>query len=285
MVLGILWLYWVGSVLAVIFAAVALNQFKSSGKQGRGIAIAGLTLGLVGVGTLFLVIIIVAAAQTHSSSGAGGIGSPVGSESPTTTIGSTTPLSHYASVSPVGGTQDTWTIDAAASGGYSEQMQVLVGHPEHASSSAVNGNSAPDSCYFNSQTDAIVPVVITWTNTSSSRTQSGGLQLDWSPIDTVQFDMTYSSGDMCEQSGSFGFHEHLPVATGTEVVLDGFIVISNYYSGTLASRELGSVHLAVQSNQDFVDDNGTDYNYQVSSVAGPGVADSGGTYEFTLVGQ
>jgi hypothetical protein len=60
MVLGILWLYWVGSVLAVIFGHVALSQIdKSQGTQsGRGMAIAGVALGWVGVGFLALMLII-----------------------------------------------------------------------------------------------------------------------------------------------------------------------------------------------------------------------------------
>jgi len=60
MVLGILWLYWVGSVLAVIFGHVALSQINKSGgtQQGRGMAIAGIVLGWVGVGTLLLVLLV-----------------------------------------------------------------------------------------------------------------------------------------------------------------------------------------------------------------------------------
>lgn len=62
LVLGILWLYWLGSVLAVIFGHVALNQISRSGEmqQGRGLAIAGLVLGWVGVGILLLVLLLAA---------------------------------------------------------------------------------------------------------------------------------------------------------------------------------------------------------------------------------
>ncbi len=56
MVLGILWIYWVGSLLAVIFGHIALAKIKSSAglQQGRGMAIAGIVLGWVGVGFLML---------------------------------------------------------------------------------------------------------------------------------------------------------------------------------------------------------------------------------------
>jgi len=57
MVLGIVWLYWLGSVLAVIFGHVALSQMrKDPSIRGRGFAIAGVTLGWIGVGLLLLVI-------------------------------------------------------------------------------------------------------------------------------------------------------------------------------------------------------------------------------------
>ena len=56
MVLGILWLYWVGSVLALVFGYTARNQIDSSGGRegGRGMAIAGIVLGWVGVGFFVL---------------------------------------------------------------------------------------------------------------------------------------------------------------------------------------------------------------------------------------
>jgi hypothetical protein len=68
MVLGILWLYWVGSVLAVIFGHIALNQINAAGgtQQGRGMAIAGVVLGWIGIGIL-LIVIIAAAASPESS--------------------------------------------------------------------------------------------------------------------------------------------------------------------------------------------------------------------------
>lgn len=57
LVLGIVWIYWIGSVLAVIFGAVAMSQIEKSGgtQGGRGLATAGLVLGLVGVGILFMI--------------------------------------------------------------------------------------------------------------------------------------------------------------------------------------------------------------------------------------
>ena len=56
MVLGIVWIYWIGSILAVIFGHISLTQIKNSNgtQSGRGMAIAGLVLGYIGIGFLLL---------------------------------------------------------------------------------------------------------------------------------------------------------------------------------------------------------------------------------------
>ena len=62
LVLGIIWVYWIGSILALIFGHVAKSQIdRANGAQGgRGMAIAGIVLGWIGVGVLLLVIVLVA---------------------------------------------------------------------------------------------------------------------------------------------------------------------------------------------------------------------------------
>ena len=62
MVLGILWVYWIGSILALIFGYVAKGQIDAAGgaQGGRGMAIAGIVLGWVGVGVLLLGIVALA---------------------------------------------------------------------------------------------------------------------------------------------------------------------------------------------------------------------------------
>lgn len=66
LVLGILWLYWVGSVLALIFGYIARRQIRERGEGGDGMAIAGIVLGWVGVGiaAVFVVIMVVAATSS-----------------------------------------------------------------------------------------------------------------------------------------------------------------------------------------------------------------------------
>jgi hypothetical protein len=70
MVLGILWIWWVGSVLALIFGYIARKQIKENGQNGDGMAIAGIVLGWIGVGTLVIIAIVaIAGAGSGSSSG------------------------------------------------------------------------------------------------------------------------------------------------------------------------------------------------------------------------
>jgi hypothetical protein len=56
LVLGIVWMYWIGSLLAIIFGAVALKQCNRGERSGRGMAIAGLVLGIVGMTILGILI-------------------------------------------------------------------------------------------------------------------------------------------------------------------------------------------------------------------------------------
>lgn len=58
--LSVLWLYWLGSILAVIFGHVARAQIRNSrGAQGGdGIAIAGLIIGYIGVAVLVFFLVV-----------------------------------------------------------------------------------------------------------------------------------------------------------------------------------------------------------------------------------
>ncbi|MBY3553690.1 DUF4190 domain-containing protein [Modestobacter lapidis] len=54
LVLGIVWLFWIGSILALVFGYVAKKQIRERGDAGGGMATAGIVLGWVGVGFLAL---------------------------------------------------------------------------------------------------------------------------------------------------------------------------------------------------------------------------------------
>src|ERR1700692_2932478 len=65
MVLGIVWIYGIGAILALIFGYRARGQIKRNGQRGGGMAIAGIVLGWVGVaGLIFVIIFVVAAANS-----------------------------------------------------------------------------------------------------------------------------------------------------------------------------------------------------------------------------
>lgn len=61
LVLGILWIYWLGSILALVFGYIAKREIRESREpiEGSGLATAGIVLGWVGIGTLSLVILLV----------------------------------------------------------------------------------------------------------------------------------------------------------------------------------------------------------------------------------
>jgi hypothetical protein len=67
MVLGILWIYWIGSILALVFGYIARKQIRERGESGSGMAVAGIVLGWVGVGILLLVLVFGFAASVGMS--------------------------------------------------------------------------------------------------------------------------------------------------------------------------------------------------------------------------
>jgi len=69
LVLGILWLYWIGSILALVFGYVAKGQIdRSAGRQtGRGLAIAGIVLGWIGVAMAIIAVVFAIALANGST--------------------------------------------------------------------------------------------------------------------------------------------------------------------------------------------------------------------------
>jgi len=58
LVLGIIWIYWIGSILALIFGYVARSQIRERGDGGAGLATAGIVLGWIGIGVLLAFLIM-----------------------------------------------------------------------------------------------------------------------------------------------------------------------------------------------------------------------------------
>jgi hypothetical protein len=63
--LGVLWIYWIGSVLALIFGYVALRNIKRTGQLGNRMASAGIFLGWVGLALLLTFVILRATGLYH----------------------------------------------------------------------------------------------------------------------------------------------------------------------------------------------------------------------------
>jgi uncharacterized protein DUF4190/host cell surface-exposed lipoprotein len=73
LVLGIVWLCGVGSILALVFGILALNQIKRTGEGGRGLAIAGTVLGAIGAVMLMIVIVAAAASEDPDETSIGDV--------------------------------------------------------------------------------------------------------------------------------------------------------------------------------------------------------------------
>ena len=74
MVLGIVWIYWIGSILAIVFGHVSLHQMKRKPYQtGRGMAIAGLVLGYLGLATLTVTLVALVLVAGSAPAEVGGV--------------------------------------------------------------------------------------------------------------------------------------------------------------------------------------------------------------------
>lgn len=67
LILGITWLGWIGSIMAVVLGHVSLSQIKKTGQSGKGMAIAGLVLGYIGILTGALVLIFLVALANNAT--------------------------------------------------------------------------------------------------------------------------------------------------------------------------------------------------------------------------
>jgi hypothetical protein len=56
LVFGIVWIYWLGSIAALVLGYIARKQIKQRGESGDGLAVAGIVLGWIGVGVLVVII-------------------------------------------------------------------------------------------------------------------------------------------------------------------------------------------------------------------------------------
>ena len=62
LIFGILWIFYIGSVVAVVCGHVARKQIRRTGEAGDGAALAGLILGYLGLAVFAFWMILLAAA-------------------------------------------------------------------------------------------------------------------------------------------------------------------------------------------------------------------------------
>ena len=68
MVCGILWIYGVGAVLALVFGYISRGQIRETGQKGKGMSTAAIVLGWVGIaGLILMIIVLVTAANSIQS--------------------------------------------------------------------------------------------------------------------------------------------------------------------------------------------------------------------------
>ena len=69
-VMSFVWFYGVGSVVAIIMGAFSLAQIRRTGEKGRGLAIAGIViggLGIVGIVAFIIILIVSASNPTYGA--------------------------------------------------------------------------------------------------------------------------------------------------------------------------------------------------------------------------
>jgi hypothetical protein len=67
LVLGLVWVYGIGSIVAIVFGVIGRRQAEERNQGGRGLATAGLILGIVGLVGAAIIIIIALAASSDTS--------------------------------------------------------------------------------------------------------------------------------------------------------------------------------------------------------------------------
>ena len=60
LVMGLLWMYWIGSILAICLGYAARREIRNNAGriEGQGMATAGIVLGWIGIGMLALTIVV-----------------------------------------------------------------------------------------------------------------------------------------------------------------------------------------------------------------------------------
>ena len=134
----------------------------------------------------------------------------------------------------------TWHFSSNDGGGYSESGSISVGEPERFHAELLNGSQvAGNECVIDPATDAVVPLQISLTNTSTgqSTVPSVGLSVDggtgFRPTTTAPVGIQLEIGP-CFVKGQPAIVgcPPVPVPPGTSCNVDGFAWVQDYYRTT-----------------------------------------------------
>jgi Domain of unknown function (DUF4190) len=292
-VLSVLWLGGLGSLLAIVFGIRGRNQIDAShGREaGRGLATAGITLGVIGVGGLALLLILTLAA-TSSTTHPPFPTSPAATSTPPeeATKASSTPAEantaqQTASFTPT----KTWTWDTKNTNGYTAHYEFGIEAPTKLGAVPIlpgfhQQSDISGACSeFSPTTDALLPVRLTLTNTTRSfkKTVTAFFSLQENVNVGAQQELEvvtgYSAGVECESmqqqqatneqsTWQVNCEELAPSASCTNY---SYFIFKNYYSPTTPG---GDAHSALAATNLSVEATTTSSQESFTHVSGPGAA-------------
>lgn len=184
--------------------------------------------------------------------------------------------------SPAGPLNNTYNFTESETGGYTFQGTLSFGAPEQFQSGITQGDlTAGSACNINAQTDAVIPALLSETNTSSGFNAIVGTELAWdsSAIDGIE--IGYKDGPQCEGQSDgesrLNVETTSPSATGSGFSANMFIVVPNYYSPQYPS---GNAALLTGVYLQLVEYANSDSNVDIipQTVSGPGATSTDGLY-------
>jgi hypothetical protein len=286
-------------------------------KLGRNVLIAGGVVSVLAAGLSLLLTLVtfgvatdLAARYPTSSNGSTPTAATPTGTTPTT---ETTPTSPTETTIPDNVVTRVWTFKATNTSGYSMTGRLSVGKPRHYKDNLSNGDIVTGTtCSADTQTDAAIPMSLSVTNTTSNFSTYIGATVtglgtlknpgtNGTTDSVLKWEGEYSSGPQCETPGSggtdpgtsIGVNSTDTTAPNGAVAIDGFFIITNYYSPNDPggnSALLSDAELSMTTAQDVTPQGGTTVYYTLTTVNGPGVeSPSQGfsfedTYAFDLAG-
>jgi hypothetical protein len=225
-----------------------------------GIVVLAIIAGVIGVSSHNAVLAAQASSQAKSEQAAADKANAANAGSDPqpshTAVPSPTPTTSPTPVPPPNivpaGFSQTWTQGFVGSGGYTETVTVSVGAPEPLGSNYPR--QIPDSnctstepggcgtmtftsgktCTANKATDAVVPISVDTTSTTSGFSQIVGERLSFQSNSQLQYEASYNTGSQCNDGSSGQLSESgssvKPVKNGETTSLPMFLIIQNYYA-------------------------------------------------------